>query len=303
MAFSPKDDLRHRPVPGKKMRDSLFWEMIMPDEQLGLQIYVYLTDRGRTGYNVAVWGPGEEPLALELGGGTVEDSADLDDFTFEGLHVRQPEFQRTAEVRYSRGDVEVEYSFEGIHDAFSFRSNPDGLPSWFAENRMEQTGRVSGFLQVGDRRVEWDRRIAHRDHSWGARNWAVPHHWKWIVAYTDSGRAVNAWIWIAKGEWGFAGYVLTDGVTVPISHVESRATYDDDMTQRHLDADVVTVDGARTRLVLDRYALVKLPTNARSETEIWEAACHATIDGEPGAAQFETHWPSSYLQHLIEAGG
>jgi len=30
--FGPDDDLRHRPEPGGRMRDSLFWEMIMPDE-------------------------------------------------------------------------------------------------------------------------------------------------------------------------------------------------------------------------------------------------------------------------------
>jgi hypothetical protein len=35
------------------MRDSLFWELIMPEERLGMQIYLYLTDRGRTGYNVS----------------------------------------------------------------------------------------------------------------------------------------------------------------------------------------------------------------------------------------------------------
>jgi hypothetical protein len=40
------------------MRDSLFWEMIMPDERLGLQVYVYLTAHGKSGFNVCVWGPG-----------------------------------------------------------------------------------------------------------------------------------------------------------------------------------------------------------------------------------------------------
>lgn len=31
------------------MRDSLLYQLMMPDEQLGLQIYLYLTDRGKTG--------------------------------------------------------------------------------------------------------------------------------------------------------------------------------------------------------------------------------------------------------------
>jgi hypothetical protein len=95
----------------------------------------------------------------------------------------------SAEVSYASEKIRLEYRFEGIHDAFSYRSSPDGLPSWFAANRLEQTGRVSGFLEVGARRIEWDRRMGHRDHSWGTRDWGAPHHWKWFVAYTDAARA------------------------------------------------------------------------------------------------------------------
>lgn len=299
--FLPGDDLRHRPEPGGRMRDSLFWELIMPDEQLGMQIYLYLTHRGRTGYNVVVWGPDERPLVLELANGEIPDEMDLDDFEFEGLTVKQPELRRTAQVAFQRGDIEIEYNFTGIHDAFSFRQNPDGLPSWFAANRLEQTGHVTGHLRIGDRRIEWDRK-GHRDHSWGTRNWGVPHHWKWIVAYTESGRAVNGWIWIAKGEWGFAGYVVADGVTIPVSHIEAKAEYEPDMSQRGLDAVFVDITGGRTHVVLERFGLFRLPTNDKMATVISEAACHATIDGEAGAGQFETHWPADYLKHLVEAG-
>ncbi len=300
--FGPQDDLRHRPAPGGRMRDSLFWEMIMPAERLGLQIYLYLTDRGRVGYNVAVWGPRPEPLVLDLGAGTVPDTMDLDDVTVDGLHVTQPELRRTAEVSYTSANVALRYRFEAVHDAFSYHDNPDGLPSWFAANRLEQSGRVSGFLEVAGRRIDWDRRMGHRDHSWGTRDWALPHHWKWFIAYTDSGRAVNGWIWIARGEWGFAGCVVRDGATVAVSHIEHRATYDDDMSQRRLDATLVDVRGGRTHVVLDRFGLVKLPSNVKAGTEIWESACDATIDGEPGAGQWETHWPTAYLEHLIASG-
>lgn len=303
-AFGPRDDLRHRPAtPGGRMRDSLFWEMVMPDEGLGVQVYLYLTDRGRTGYNVTVWGADAEPLALELGGGTVGDDVDLDDFAFDGLTVTQPELRRTAVVTYTADHLRLHYEFAGVHDAFSYRQNPDGIPTWFAVNRLEQSGRVHGHLEIGPvgsaRRIEWHGRMGHRDHSWGPRDWGVPQHWKWFVAYTESGRSVNGWLWIARGEWGFAGYVAREGVTTPIARIEQRATYEDDMTQRCLEATVVDVDGGRTEVVLDRYGLVKLPTNERTGTEIWEAACHATIDGEPGAGQWETQWSRPYLEHLV----
>ena len=44
--LGPTDDLRHRPVAGERTRDSLFWELIMPEEELGVQVYLYLTGSG-----------------------------------------------------------------------------------------------------------------------------------------------------------------------------------------------------------------------------------------------------------------
>ncbi|BBG02754.1 MULTISPECIES: DUF7064 domain-containing protein [Pseudonocardia] len=298
--FGPRDDLRHWPAEaGGRMRDSLFYEMIMPDERLGLQVYLYLTAHGRAGFNVSVWSPDTEPLALDLDGGSVPEDMDLDDFRLKGLSIRQPELRRTAEVTYESEKVRLEYRFDAVQDAFSYRSNPDGLPEWFAQNRLEQTGRVSGFLEVGGRRVEWDRRMGHRDHSWGNRDWGIPHHWKWFVAYTDSGNAINGWIWIAGGEWGFAGSVLKNGVTVPVSHIEHKATYHDDMSQKRLEATLVDTAGGRTEVTFDRFALIRLPTNDKMATEIWESACDATIDGEAAAGQWETHWSRDYLNHLV----
>jgi hypothetical protein len=299
--YEAHDDLRHRPAPGGRMRDSLFWQMTMPDEELGFQAYMYLSDRGRTGYNVAVWGPDGTPVVLDREDGRVGDDADFDDFRFGGLHVRQPELRRTAEIAYESDAIRFRFDYTALHDPFSYRQNPDGLPGWFAINRFEQTGWVRGFLEVGDRRVEWDR-VGHRDHSWGTRNWGVPHHWKWFIAYTPDGtRAVNGWIWIAYGEWGFGGYVVRDGELLPVTHIEHHAEYDDDMTQRRLEAELVDVRGGSTRLVLDRFGLVELPTHDKMDTVIMEAACRASIDGVAGGGQFETHWPRSYLGHLADA--
>jgi hypothetical protein len=279
------------------MRDSLFWEVMLPEEQIGMQAYLYLTDRGKAGYNVVVWGPEPEPLALHLGSGRVPDGADLDDFTLDGLTLRQPEPLRTCSLTYRRDDVVIDFEFRGLHDAFSYHANPDGLPRWFAVNRMEQTGHVHGCVQVGDRRIALDT-IGHRDHSWGTRDWGVPQHWKWFVAYTPGGAAVNGWIWIARGEWGFGGYVLRDGRPVPVRVIEQHAEYDDAMRQQRLVATLLDVEGGRTELVLDAFGVVELPTHDPLATVIREAACRATINGEQGAGQFETHWVGSYLDYL-----
>ena len=54
------------------------------------------------------------------------------------------------------------------------------------ESKVACMRQIRNGLEVAGRRIEWDRRMGHRDHSWGNRDWGVPHHWKWFVAYTDS---------------------------------------------------------------------------------------------------------------------
>lgn len=302
--YLPADDLRHRPATeGGKARDSLFWQLVMPDERIGFQCYLYLTGHGKAGFNLIVWGEEKRPHVLELVTGDVPDTMDFDDFRLEGLHVRQPADQKTAHVSYVAGDVSLDYAFEAVHAPFSYRCNPDGLPSWFAQNRLEQSGRVRGHIAWNGRRIELDR-IGHRDHSWGVRHWQVPQHWKWLVAYTpDASHTVNAWIWYARGDWGIGGYVVRDGELVPLAGVGRQKTeFRPDMSQQSIDIELIDIRGGVTRLTMDRFGLVKLPTGGRYATMIMEAACDATIDGVPAAGQFECQWPVPYLDHLKDLG-
>ncbi|GAA4684567.1 DUF7064 domain-containing protein [Frondihabitans cladoniiphilus] len=298
--MKPSDDLRHRPEPGERMRDSLFWQVALPEERLAVQVYLFVTGTGAAGYNVAVWGP--DTLVLEQGGGRVPDSMDFDDFTVGALTIRNEEPLLTSSVSVAGAEIQLDLAFRGAHEAFSFRDNPDGLPTWFADDRLEQTGHVSGrltFTTTGaseSRTVELGP-VGHRDHSWGLRDWRAPQHWKWLVAYTPSGRAVNGWIWQARGEWGFAGYVTRDGRPVAVSTIEATTRYSESFEQEHLDAVLHDVDGGTTRLTLDVYGVLHLP-DERTGTTVLEGASIATIDGEPGAGQFETLWPTSYFEHL-----
>jgi len=297
----PDDDLRHRPGPGERMRDSLFWQCVIPEERIGFQAYLYSTSDGKAGFNVVVMSPERRPLVLDLVDGELAPDDDFDDLTFRGLHLVQPAGSGRATLRYESEKVRIAYDFQGLHEPFSYRQNPDGLPAWFAQDRFEQTGWVKGEIVFGDRRIVLDR-VGHRDHSWGMRQWTVPQHWKWLVAYTpDASRIVNAWIWIARGEWGVGGYVVRDGELAAISHVRQKADYDERMLQRRIVVDIVDVAGRDCRLELDMFGLVKLPAGGRHPTLIVEAACDASIDGRSGAGQFETQWPQAYLDALALA--
>jgi len=296
--FAPTDHLRHRPQPGGRMRDSLFWEAIVPEEGLGFQAYLYLSGSGKAGFNVAVWDEGEKPLVIDLVQGSVPLTMDFDAFSLEGLRVAQTGLGGATRVEYQSERVKLAFTFDGRHPPFSYRQNPDGLPIWFALNRYEQTGWIAGELEFDGRRIALNR-IGHRDHSWGTRDWRVPQHWKWFAAYTPDGRRMlNGWLWVARGEWGFAGYVVKDGELRPIARIRQHATYDDDMSQRRLEASLVDTSGGVTELTLERFGVLKLPSDG---VMIMEAACTATIDGLAGAGQFETQWSSAYLDHLIAA--
>ncbi|HMO67372.1 MAG TPA: hypothetical protein PKE25_01685 [Novosphingobium sp.] len=300
--FSPTDHLRHKPDETGRMRDSLFWQTTMAENRLGMQAYLYLTAAGKAGFNVCLWGEDRKPLLFDRVEGTVPESMDLDDFRLEGLSLKKTHFGGPARVRYESARVTMEFTFTGDLEPFSYHDNPDGLPSWFAMNRYEQTGRMVGTIKAGDRIIAIDH-IAHRDHSWGNRNWGMPQHWKWFVIYSDDGTcAINGWIWIARGEWGVAGYVTKGATQRAIRAISHHAEYDPDMSQRRLLADIVDVDGRATRITLERFGLVKLPTGDKLGTIIQEAACTGTIDGAPASGQFETHWQQAYIDYLAETG-
>jgi hypothetical protein len=297
--LSARDDLRHAPADGQKARDSLYFNLIMSDEEVGVMVYTWADEAGVAGRLLTAWGRDRRPLAFDIAHGVQMGDADFDDWRIDGLEITHPEPLRTASVRYSGQDMDLAYDFEGLHEAFDYTRNPGGCPQWMAVNRFEQTGHVRGELRIPGRTIDFDQ-LAHRDHSWGRRNWRMPHHWKWVVAQTASGAALNLFHWLARGEHGVNGYVLRDGEPIALVDAKCHAEYDrSTMVQTHLRATLVDQSGLTTELVLERFGNVELPVG--SDTVLNEAACHGTIDGEPAWGQFEAHWPASYVRHLVEA--
>jgi hypothetical protein len=297
--FETTDYLRHAPDETGRMRDSLFWQTIFGPEQLGFQAYLYLTAAGKAGFNVILWQEGK-PKGFDRIEGEIPPDMDLDDFKLEGLSLRNTGVGEAAHITYQSDRVQFDLHFTGSHPPFSYHDNPDGLPSWMARNRFEQGGQIKGWIKARDIELEVDQ-PAHRDHSWGNRNWGMPQHWKWFCAYTPDGAVtLNGWIWMARGEMGCAGFVCRGGKLLPLATIRHQAAYDDDMSQRSLSAVLVDVEGGETKLELERFGLIKLPTGDKIGTIIQEAACNATIDGAKALGQFETQWHQSYLDHLIE---
>lgn len=294
------DDLRHRVPEGVKTRDSLFWNLVLPDEQIAVQLYVWVDGRGVAGRQVAVYLPDrDDNIVLNAYNVDLGPDSDLDDWECDGLRLRQPDPLRSAELTFEGDEVSLDYRFIARHRPFSYRENPGSCPAWMATNRYEQSGRVSGTLRVRDRVIPFHDVWAHRDHSWGRRNWNWVHHWKWIVAGVPSGTEINAMFHIARGDFGVNGHVLRDGEPIPFADGRVRATYDDDMSQSGLEAELIDAQGGKTHLEMERFAIFHLPFG--SDTLLSEAACRVRINGEAGTGQFETLWPRGYIKQIVNA--
>jgi hypothetical protein len=294
------DDLRHRVAPRVKTRDSLFWNLVLPDEQIAAQVYMWVDGLGVAGRQVTVYSPASGGnTVLVKAGVDLGPACDLKTIEVAGLRMAQPEPLKTAELSFASERISLEYRFTAAHRPFSYGENAGGCPRWMAVNRYEQAGTADGVLTIAGREIPFAGVWAHRDHSWGRRHWGIVHHWKWFAAGTASGAALNAMLHIVRGKLGVNGYVLRDGEPVPIVHGDAHADYDEEVGQTRLEAELTDATGRQTELVMERFAIVHMPFG--SDSRISEAGCRVTIDGEPGAGQLEMLWPASYVERLVSA--
>jgi hypothetical protein len=95
------DDLRHRAADHVKTRDSLFWNLVLPEERLAAQVYLWVDGRGVAGRQVTVYTP-DPDLSRVLVRAHVElgPECDLDAVEIAGLRMSQPDPLTTAELSF-----------------------------------------------------------------------------------------------------------------------------------------------------------------------------------------------------------
>src|SRR5690606_6419152 len=130
MLARAEDDLRHRPAPGRQMRDSLFWQVSLAEEKLCLQIYFFATEDGNAGCNICLWGEGIAPAVVDFHSGSIPDDCDFSAIDLAGLVVRQDIAAQRSTLSYEGARLKLSFSFAALHDAFSYHANADGLPGW-----------------------------------------------------------------------------------------------------------------------------------------------------------------------------
>lgn len=295
MALTAKDDLRHDLAPAPHARESLYYDIVLPDQQLLIFFYTWVDGEDRAGHLLAVMGPGAsdegEKLAFSAVDGVDATGRDFDDWAVDGLTVKHTDLLERAELGFHSDEVSFGAVVEGLHPAFDYRRNVDGCPSFVADNRFEQSLRVRGTLRVAGREIAVEG-TAHRDHSWGERDWDSIQDWKWLSAQAGEDVLLNAMQIHGRGETTWHGYVQRDGVLSGVTLLRGETSYDEQWQQQRARFTLTDEAGRTTVVELERFAMLSF--TAGEGIRLNEAACRGTIDGRPAAIHLENGWDAAY---------
>jgi hypothetical protein len=292
--LEPKDDLRHPLVASPHARESLFYNVLLPEHELMVFVYTWVNSAGEAGHLVTVVGQDNTRHAVSAIDGVPVGGADFDDWRVGGLRLRHTDPMRRLDFSFTGGDdtdLTLEAEFRATHAAFDYAQNADGCPAIIADNRFEQSGHLTGRLTLGGRTIEFDT-TGHRDHSWGDRDWDSIQDWKWVSAQAGDDLALNVMVMHARGETTRHGYVLADGVLSAVRDVRTRAEYDEHWWQTALDMTVCDADGRETTLDARRYALLAFEAGERMA--LHEAGCRGSINGRDALVHVECGWDRHY---------
>lgn len=292
--LTPRDDFRHAMV-GKLARESQFLTVPLGEEGLNIHLYWWVDSTGMAGRVVSLFMEDNRRHFFDRRDGITMGQRDFDDWRVAGLEIAHREALEVAEYRYADTSFAFDLRFEALHRAFAYSENADGCPPSMADDRFEQSGRVRGQLTLSGRRIEIDT-WGHRDHSWGQRDYAAMHHFKWVSTGSADGTALNGFQLLAAGEQTINGYLFRDGMLAPLVSFDNRVEYDMSLAPLALES--------RMTDSLGRSAVV---SSRRFSHLRWEAlpivmddiGCRSEVDGVPGMAHIGLAWTRNYLDQKL----
>lgn len=289
------DDRRHRLAPSALSRESLIFLLFLPDERVGAIAYTWVDGESNAGAMALVFErENEKVMHAHVEGVAVDPNRDFDDWEVGFLKVRHGAPHREAHVTFDHDGVSLDYTFEAITPAFGYHDNRAGCPTFLADNRLEQSGRVSGTLRIHDRVIPFQT-TGHRDHSWGTRDWTAIHHYRWINIQGD-GIAINFMHLDAMDQPTFHGYVDLDGKQSGVVGGRFRIERDDELfTYTSLDLEIEDELGRTTRVLSGQRAVVAVWPAGNMESH--DAASFGTVNGRPALIHVEEGWAPVFVEH------
>lgn len=297
MQIEAEAELRHRLDPARNAhRESLVW--VVPEPATGLTTFAYtwVNAEGSAGAALAVFGRDlEQQIFEKVDGIDVPDSMGFDEWRVGPLALSLAPDGSTSNVQFRGEQASLSLDFSGFHPAYRYGTHARGCPSFFADDRLEQSGTAVGRLGFGGRTVEFTT-PAQRDHSWGTRDWAAMHHMKWVNALTDSGQAVHAVELLAFGQRYLRGYVNLDGHLSPLVALDLAYDLDAGMLHTEMDAVFTDLDGRDVAVrFFDGGPHFEWDVNPR--LTLRDTAMRVTIAGEEGVGYVDMSWAPDYFAH------
>lgn len=300
--LDPSADRRHALDPSRTdEREGVVWVIALPEHELALVAYSWVTNRGTAGVLALAYGPRAGGMLFER----VDDVAVPDDQTFADWHAGPLRFSMaesqdpsqpsgTSDVHYAGDRISMDFTFDVLHPPYSYAQHPETFPEWYADDRLEQGGRATGTVTIDGEQIAFGG-FAHRDHSWGVRTWEKCSHYKWFNFLAD-GTSIHVMDVQGLGHSAVRGYVHRDGDTAEITDAVFDYDLDpDDFFHRRL---VVTLtdDSGRTTTarVTSSEAEARYPVSPTVQLLDIVGACD--IDGQEGVCYVEMAWGKEYVE-------
>jgi hypothetical protein len=298
LTLDPRHDGRHALDPAKPYdRESVPFIVNIPEEGISFFTYTWVNGEGRAGAMVCLFGPGvgEEQITLGLPERPISDEMDFSDWRIDAFTMRHDLKFRSAEFAFTSDEVDLSFTFEGSHPPYAYSAHKDGCPPFCANDRIEQSGRAIGTLRLRDRTIAFNA-AAHRDHSWGTRDWKAMVSYRWFVGQVGDTMSIHFWHLNALGQTYLRGYVAKDGLMAEISGIDISWTLDEQFRQKTLDATVRDEAGRTTILRAEFFSHgVLIPS---PDLTLNEAGARMWLDGAEGAGWLEFAWQTDYLRHI-----
>lgn len=290
------DHFARHELGGAYARESFLFDVKLPEEGLAGLVYTWVNADDEAGCAAWIYRVGEA-------GGTVfevqdkvpvDSTQDFDDWRVGPLAISLGPGNRGTKVAYRSERIGIEFDFEPMHEACLYSRTPAGCPQYFATDRMEQSGTVTGHLRIDNRQVDFQTQ-GHHDHSWGTRDWGAVQHYKWIEAQAED-TSVHVFELNAYGERPLIGYVYRDGTYSHVVGADWDVTYDERQFQRRLRVDIHDESGRTTTMTGQTYAEFAFPVSP--EALLLDTMMDVDIAGRRGAAFVDFLWPPAYIDHI-----
>jgi len=294
--LEPANDGRHALRDAPLMRESIPYVLSLPEAGIAAFVYTWVDRQNVAGYACAIYGPGvaNGPIVGRLDGVAVAADTNFDNWKVGPFELYQDLKMDKARVRWTVERATLDFEFEAMHPAYGFANDPRGCWQFFADDRLEQSGTARGTITVDGKVTAFDT-TAHRDHSWGTRDWERPAHWKWLVTQAGPDAAVHVFQMFVRGKVELRGYVFKEGRMSEVTGFDCDFTLDDELRQKTLVCDVHDAIGRTTRIESTCFAVQLLAPEPH--IFLYEGALDLTIDGNKGVGWVEFMWRAGEVEH------